>query len=108
MTLSKLSRKLAAVIAASLVTTAVIAEDMTLPSPSSDCLSRALAQLSIDTANCAGRYPVSSQLYGECLTGAHQAYAGAIRWCVYVSGGKVGALRGSELTKGNGVPLKRR
>lgn len=99
--------KLAAIAIATFMASAAIAEDMTLPGPSGDCLSRALAQLSLDTAACAGRYPAYTQLYGECITGAHNAYAGAIKWCVYVSGGKIGALRGNEATGGKRVTLKR-
>ena len=107
MTSSQRVSKLAAIVIATLMASAAIAEDMKLPGPSGDCLSKALAQLSLDTAACAGRYPTYSVLYGECITGAHQAYAGAIKWCVYVSGGKLSGLRGSEASGGKRVTLNR-
>src|SRR5688572_23455129 len=74
MTSSQRVSKLAAVVIATLMASAAIAEDMTLPGPSGDCLSKALAQLSLDTAACAGRYPAHTELYGQCITGAHSAY----------------------------------
>ena len=96
MTSSQIVGRIAAAVTAVLIATASIAEDMSLPGPSGDCLSRATAELSIDTANCAGRYPVSTQLYGECITRANQAYVGAIVFCHNISGAKLGALRANE------------
>lgn len=93
---SQLAAKIVAAVDAALIATAPLAEDMSLPGASGDCLSRATAQLSIDTANCARRYPVSTQLYGECTTRANQAYVGAIVFCHNISGAKLGALRGNE------------
>jgi len=93
---SQLSLRIAAAVTAALLATAALAEDMSLPGPSGDCLSRATAQLTIDTANCVGRYPVSTQLYGECITRANLAYAGAVTFCHNISGAKLSALRGNE------------
>jgi hypothetical protein len=107
MTSSQFVQKLAIVVTATLMATAAVAEDMSLPGPSSDCLSKARVQLSLDNAQCAGSYPVTTQLYGECITSAQRAYAGAIAWCTYVGGGKVSALRGTEAIKGKLGSLKR-
>lgn len=104
---SHLALKLTAIVTATLLATVTLAEDMTLTGPSSDCLSRANAQLSIEMATCGGKYPVSSQLYGECIAGAQQAYVGAIKWCAYVSGVKISGARGSELARHKGLSLKR-
>ena len=101
------AQKLAIAVTATLMATAAIAEDMSLPGPSSDCLSKAAAQLSLDNAQCAGSYPVTTQLYSECITSAQRAYTGAIVWCTYVGGGKVSALRGTEALKGKLGSLKR-
>lgn len=100
MTSSQLAMRTVAAVLAALLTTAALAEDMSLPGPSGDCLSRATAQLNIDLANCVGRYPVSTQLYGECLTRAHSAYAGNIAFCHNISGAKLGALRANEARNG--------
>ena len=104
---SLLVERIAAAVTAALIATAALAEDMSLPGPSGDCLSRATAQLSIDTANCAGRYPVSTQSYGECITRANQAYVGAIVFCHNISGAKLGALRGNEARRGKMDALNR-
>jgi hypothetical protein len=96
MTFSQIARRLGVLVTAALMTTAALAEDMSLPGPSGDCLSRTTAQLSIDTATCAGRYPVSTQLYGQCITRAHLAYAGNIAFCQNISGAKLSALRANE------------
>src|SRR5689334_22284520 len=104
---SLFAQKLATVVMATLVATAAIAKDMSLPGPSSDCLSKAAVQLSLDNAQCAGSYPVTTQLYRECIAGAQRAYTGAIVWCTYVGAGKVSALRGSEAIKVKLGTLKR-
>ena len=108
MTSSQLALKLATLIAAGLLATAALAEDMSLPGPGADCLTRATAQLSIDTATCAGRYPVSTELYGQCITNAQLAYIGAVTFCHNVSGAKLNALRGSDVLGGKTGVLKRR
>jgi hypothetical protein len=108
MTSSQLLLKTATILIAALVATSALAEDMSLPGPSGDCLSRATSQLSIDTANCVGRYPVGTQLYGQCITDAHLAYASRVNFCVNVSGAKLGALRLNEANTGKKtVPMRR-
>ena len=108
MTSSQPALTLAAAILAILVATSAIAEDMSLPGPSGDCLVRAQNQLSIDQANCTGRYPAYTQLYSQCIANAYVAYAGAINFCQNVSGAKLSALRGSEVRDGKTTTLARR
>ena len=91
--------KLAAVITATLLATAAIAEDMKLPGPGSDCLSQANTQLTLDNAQCTASFPASSPLYGQCIASAHSAYASAIIWCHYISGAKVSALHANDATR---------
>ena len=100
MAFSRLTAKTALATMVALLATSAIAEDMSLPGPSGDCLSRATAQLSLDTAMCAGRYPVAAELYGECITRAHLAYVAALNFCQNVSGAKLGALRVNETRNG--------
>jgi len=108
MTSSQLLLKPAAILIAALLATSALAEDMSLPGPSGDCLSRATSQLSIDVATCAGRYPVAQQLYAKCIGDANAAYVRALNFCVNVSGAKLGALRTNEVSTGKKTVLMRR
>ena len=76
---SLFARKLATVVIATFMATAAVAEDMSLPGPGSDCLSKAQVQLSLDNARCVGSYPVTTQLYSECIANAQRAsWTGAL------------------------------
>ena len=46
----------------------------------SDCLQKALIQFNLDNAFCAN-YPLTSVLYGDCMTRSARAYGNAVVAC---------------------------